>query len=390
MKIFNKSIAIFDVFILSVLIMIYSYLTLNTNSDIPAHAQFIKDYTYGLKSFPVNFLYYLVVYILSFFSNKTSALLLVSIYVLSIISFFKYNLVKQIFIKECEKNNKKGQIISSIFAMLLIFSFSLPSILVLKGYYYLLSFPSNVWHNSTTIFVMPFAFLLFWVSNKQLNEYKKSRIYLIVLLIIVNVFIKPSFLFTYLLVYPIFLLYKYKFSKLFWINLIPLFISALLILVEFYFIFINSDPNAEKSSVVIDFFYFLKVWAKPEQWYDIIIIILSTLFSSFLFPIVFLLKNKQIIKKTMIQFALGCLIVGLIISNVFTETGPRESDGNFLWQNYICAFILFFSCIYYLLKSIMASPNGIKKHMLEIVFLTLHFIAFIVYFIVIKQTLSYY
>ncbi|KIX20499.1 hypothetical protein SY27_11315 [Flavobacterium sp. 316] len=390
MKLFSKRTTVFDILILTLLVLIYSYLTLNTNSDIPAHAQFIKDYTYGIKAFPVNFLYYLVVYILSFFSNKTSALLLVSIYVLSFISFFKYNLIKQIFIKECEKHYKKAFIISSVFAALLIFAFSLPSILVLKGYYYLLSFPPNVWHNSTTIFVTPFAFLLFWLSYKQLDEYKKSRIYFITLLIIINVFIKPSFLFTYLLVYPFFLLYKYKFTKLFWVNIMPLIISSILIVIEFYFIFINSDPSVEKSSVTIDFFHFLNVWAKPEGWFDYILIIFSTIISSFLFPIVFLLKNKKELKTTMIKFALSCLVVGIIISNVFTETGPRESDGNFLWQNYICSFILFFSCTFYLLKSITTSPEGIKPFRIEVFFLLLHFIAFIFYFLIIKQTLSYY
>jgi len=44
----------------------------------------------------------------------------------------------------------------------LLFVFSLPSVQVFTNkFYYLGQFTPNVWHNSTTIFLMPFALLLF-------------------------------------------------------------------------------------------------------------------------------------------------------------------------------------------------------------------------------------
>ncbi len=375
---------------MALLVIIFYYFSFIIPTDIPLHAQFIKDYAYGNKPFQVNFLYYITVYALSFFSSKTSALLVISVYVLSAITFFKYNIVKKIINSEMANTTLNTNNISSLTAFLLLFCFSLPSILILQNYYYLLHFPANVWHNSTTIFAMPFVILLFWTSLQQLTEFKQKRLFWISVLIVLNILIKPSFVFVYILAYPLLLLKKHKLSKLFWINLTPILISFVLILIEYYFIFESKPEQTTNATIVIDFFHYLKVWGQAQSVLDILKIISSTLLSGFLFPILLLTKNKQLLKLDMIQFALISVTVGVLISYTFCETGDRAFDGNFLWQNYMSTFLLFMVCAIQLLKLVSKNPNGFKAYRIETIAFLLHFMATIVYFSKIISTQSYF
>ncbi len=384
MKIFNKNIGIFELLLFLVLVVIFYFGTFVINTDIQLHAQFIKDYAYGNKAFPVNFLYYLTVYTASFFASKTSALLVVSVYILAIATFAKYYIVKSIFYKEVLLNTINGERTASILATLLLFSFSLPSLMVKNDFYYLLSSPPNVWHNSTTIFAMPFVVLLFWLSWKQLQIFSGQRMVWIGILIVLNVLIKPSFLFVYLIIYPILLLKKFKFSKLFWINIIPLIIASLLIITEYYLIYLGNE-STDKNSVEINFFFFIKTWAAGE---NVLLVLFLAILSSLLFPIVVLLKNRSLLKSDMVQFAVACCVLSLIIANTFSESGTRVNDGNFLWQSIMSSFLLFFVCIFQVAK--LASSKGWKSVYLEVSVLGLHVAAGILYFSKIILTDSYF
>ena len=245
-----------------------------------------------------------------------------------------------------------------------------------------------MWHNSTTIFVMPFVVLLFWTSLKQLKGFQVKRLFLITVLIVLNALVKPSFLFVYLLAYPILLFEKYLFSKLFWINLIPIIIALLLIIAEYYFIY--SGPKTEdNSSVAISFFYIFNNINVELNWIYITIILTSTIVSGYFFPIVLLLKNRALFKVEMIRFALICAFFGQIISNTFYETGARALHGNFYWQNFMCSFLLFFVCVLQLLKLISANQNSWKKYRIEISVFCLHFLSGIIYFFKIIVTSDY-
>jgi hypothetical protein len=388
MNLFKKSIGLFEIVLLIVLIFIYYYLTYHVKTDIPVHAQFIKGYTSNSNPFPVNFLYYFVVYLFGFFSSEYAVLLVVSVYVLVFATFFKYFIVKKIIYSELSNSFKDIEVVSTVSSFLMIFAFSLPSILIFKGLYYKYNFPPNVWHNSTTIFVMPFVVLLFWVSLKQLKVFNQKRLIMIMALILVNALVKPSFLFVYLLAYPILLFEKYLFSKLFWINLIPIIVALLLIIAEYYFIY--TGPKAEdNSSVAISFFYLFNNINVELNWIYITIILISTIVSGYLFPLVLLVRNRALLKEDMIRFALICAFFGQIISNTFYETGGRALHGNFYWQNFMCLFLLFFVCILQLLQLISANQNSWKKYRIEISIFALHFLSGILYFIKILVTNDY-
>ncbi|RZJ71965.1 hypothetical protein [Flavobacterium sp.] len=386
MKFFDKKFGIFDIVLLCLLLGIFYFMTFRIGTDIPLHAQFIKDYAYGNKPFQTNFLYYGVVYLLSFFSSKTSSLLTISAYVLTAATYVKFVLGRNFLSSgssgAVELSAKKANLLSAA----LLFCFSLPTIMAASGYFYLLSFPPNVWHNSTTIFAMPFVMGLFWISVRQLENPTNKRMLWIGLLIVANVVVKPSFLFVYLLVYPLLLLKTYRFSKTFWVNLLPLFLAGILILVEYYFIYV-SVAQTEKNSVVIEPFSFMKVWSAGN---NLALVFVCTFICSFLFPIVTLAKNPKMLKEKMVQFALLGIAIALLIGNLFTEVGTRASDGNFLWQNIMCSFLLFMTCIYQIVKSVIADERGFKAFIIELLALSLHVLATLVYFIKIIKTDSYF
>lgn len=285
------------------------------------------------------------------------------------------------------KSFQNIKVVSTISSFLLIFAFSLPSIVIFKGLYYKFNFPPNIWHNSTTIFVMPFVVLLFWISSKQLKDFNQKRLLIILVLIVLNALVKPSFLFVYFLAYPILLFRNYLFSKLFWINLIPIFVAFFLIIIEYYLIYLG-PKTGDNTSVAISLFYLYNNTNVELNWFYIVLIFISTIISSFLFPIVLLLKNRQLLKVEMIQFAVLCVFFGLIISNTFYETGGRAMHGNFSWQNFMCSFLLFFVCVLQLLKLISAKQSW-KKYRIEIGVLGLHFLSGLVYFLKIMVTISY-
>ncbi len=386
MKFFSKHFGVFELVLIFLLIPIFYYLTNLVQTDIEVHARLIKEYALGNQTFQINFLYYFTVYFLSFFTAKTSALLLVSVYVLSTITFLKYYLVKRIIISEIDTPKFKIEKIASIFSFLLLFSFSLPSILINYNLYYILSFTPNVWHNSTTIFVMPFSILLFWLSAKQITEYKKSRLYWITILIMLNIFIKPSFIFVYIAIYPMIMFKKHFISRMFWINMIPILLSIILISTEYYLIYKSDIGDTDDSSIIICFFKYYYIFGKANGIFDIFLIIFTTIVSSFLFPIIVLVKNKSLLREEIVQFALSLVVFSIIIGVTFCETGARSMDGNFLWQNYITSFILFFVCVIQLLKIIKLNNFEFKAYKLEIISLLLHFIACIIYFIKIINT----
>lgn len=387
MKIFGKVFGLFDVLIIALLSCIFCYFTFSIDTDIPLHVVFIKNYAFGNNTFPVNFLYYFTVYALSGFSYKIPVLLKLSVITLTGATFAKYYIVKRIF-----NNNFNGfkniATISSVLSAALIFSFSLPSIQVLKGYFFLLNYSPNVWHNSTTIFVMPFAVLLFWYTIKQINEFKYNRILLIILLLALNIIAKPSYVFAYVLALPLLLLFKYKLNKYFWLNILPIIVAGLLIFIE-YFLIYKSDGQSD-SSVVINYFSFINSADAGGDIQRIITILITSIFTSFLFPFVVILKNRQLVKQPMVQLALLSSFIGLIIGNVLAETGERANDGNFMWQNYICSFILFFTCVYQLLRLQKEYNTGWAKFKPEFICLGLQVVATIVYFIKVVLTGSYF
>jgi len=81
----------------------------------------------------------------------------------------------------------------------LFFSFSLPTTTNYIG-----QFPPMVWHNSTVLFLMPFAIGLYFATLKMLERPTRWLVGLVMLLVALNVAAKPSFVLAWIPAVPLF------------------------------------------------------------------------------------------------------------------------------------------------------------------------------------------
>jgi len=97
---------------------------------------------------------------------------------------------------------------------------------------------SNIWHNPTTIFLMPFAVFLFLDSLFFIKKPNIKRLYKVVFpVLIVSIFIKPSFFFCFGVVFPVLSFYCLKQVKYGFNSLFLGFIGAMIVFFEFFFFF---------------------------------------------------------------------------------------------------------------------------------------------------------
>jgi hypothetical protein len=207
------------------------------------------------------------------------------------------------------------------------------------GVMYMGKFTSTIWHNSTTIFVLPISLWLYIESLKYLKSpgglllLKMAGIALVILLS------KPSFLFAFVVVFPLICLFQFGLTqKYFWYTLILSASILLALLLQKNIIYQNAALldkflyNSETSKVIIAPFQVWLLWTK----YPII-----NFFSSFLFLLSFvLLKFRHLKRDIEIGYALALLVVSLIIFFTLAESGPRFSHGNFYWQIPITLLII--------------------------------------------------
>jgi hypothetical protein len=199
----------------------------------------------------------------------------------------------------------------------------------------------NVWHNSTLISLTPFAILLFWKQYQVLSAKDSpgtKSIFIIFLLMLVNVLIKPSFFFVFAPITTLFLFFRYRFSRHFFINFIPILLTSGVVLILHQLIFIlntHSDLSHKNSVILTPLFH---VWSHIiPAWY-----IPFALVMSFLLPITwFILYRKRLmIDRKLLQYALWMMVVALLISGFVAEEGSRHRHMNFFAQNVICCYLL--------------------------------------------------
>ncbi len=373
----NKQVIILSViiFLISILFF-YLVIELNITTDIKAHYLALKESVYYGK-FPIPPLYYLSIYILSGF-NRIFNLENVVVLVLSCAIVGKYLASLQLanYIYSIDYKSKPVHylyilvalflFLSSIFYDFENFNFSLGRI------------PSSTWHNSTLIFLMPFAILLFHYSFKFIQEnkfYKKIGSYILILGII-NLLIKPSFLFVFIPAFPLTVLVveKNRSKKVIYSFALSL-ILFFLLLIEYYFIYVFNLSSLEKeqsNGIGIAPFLIFKNYS-TNLFLDFIV--------STLFPIISLLVIKKIRYILIVRYSLLMYIIAFLIAILVIETGNRMYHGNFVWQLIITNYILFLVIGISVLKEIQLNRvSRLKSFLIFIVFL-LHLFSGIGYLI---------
>jgi hypothetical protein len=374
---------------------IFYGLFISITPDLNTHVGQIVKINSNEISYPPNFLYYFLVNLFSGFSKNLEILSTVAIFLLSGAVTAKYIItIKMLEEFSGVNTNNINKKLITLFAFILVFSFAIPdfyNLFFLKNLYLGRIVP-NVWHNSTTIFLFPFALMLFW---KQFNLIKSAStpsfkdIVALSLLVVLNALIKPSFLFVLIPVTSIWIILKYElknFKKIL-IVFLPLVIGVLVIgiLSLAIYVFQAGSFQEESSSIFLSgFFEGLGQWI--PAWYIPISLVMSYILPLF----VLLIFKRKLLEYKPFLFALFLTLTGLMISALFMESGPRSSHGNFMWQNVICCYLLLLTTMSFLI----AKWDKIKRNSKTLIGIKIlilgHFLAGIIYLIKIFYTGSFH
>jgi hypothetical protein len=377
-----------------VCVSIFSHIILHLISDITVHIDQVVKINSSEIPYPPNFLFYFTINFLSAFSNNLSFLNTVTILLLSLAAVAKYAISKNIIIRltgEISDEGSKKKI--CIIALGLFFFFAIPdpyTVFVLDKMYLGRLVPI-VWHNSTVIMLFPFAVLLYWKQLQLFDlSYKATTkdIVIINILVILNILIKPSFVFVYIPITFFFLLNRFKVEglKAFVFYLSPMIIGGLFIIGQYYLIYKlqqgSFDPEASGIAISSPFEVTL-LWI--PKWYLPISFLLS-----FCLPIFTVFLFKDILKYKPFVYALALSITGVFISAFIMETGPRMTHGNFTWQNIICTFLLMLATVSYLTPKFLNVKQESKKVKFLLGLFIIHVLSGILYLINYAETHVYY
>jgi len=378
--------------IFTISLVIFSFLIYVVNTDINRHIEAIPEINSINGAYPPNFLFYFIVNLFSGFSNNETLMLIQTIFLLSFTNLAKYTIIKRIIRKSSNSIYFSTFKINTL-TLGLFFCFAIPdpfSYIMLKQMY-LGKFVPMVWHNSTTIFLFPFAIALFWHQLKTFDLKRKTpyeELIILSILVIINIIIKPSFIFVYLPITSFFLLQRRKTDTLkeLILNFTPIITGGLFILIQYYFIYIKQMGSfqEETSSVVLTSpFKVLTLWI--PNWFIPISLLLS-----FAYPIYVMLTFKDIFRYKPFIYSLILTIYGIILSAFFMESGPRMVHGNFMWQNVICTFLLFLSTTVFIIpKALNKDIPTTKMKILGLLFIA-HVTSGLLYLLNIVLTSSYH
>lgn len=382
------------VFLFSVII--FSLIIKYIGTDIPVHINRAIEINQQHTSYPANFLFYFLINLFSLFSNNISIVTSVTTLILSLSVAFKYTISKQMIYDLTPNHNSQKYANKTItfFALALLSFFAIPdfyAVFILEKMY-LGRLTPIVWHNSTVILLFPFAILLFGQQVKILKKDTlptiKSLI-VITFLILINIIIKPSFIFVFLPVFFIIILSQFNRENLKEIifKMTPLILGGLLIIIQYLLIYYFQFGSFAKDDIHIAIgapFQVIGSWI--PYWYIPIAFILSLAL-----PIYSIIFYREILKFKPFLYSIYLSVFGILISAFIIETGSSLSAGNFTWQNVICTYILFLTTLIYLIPELL-SPNkkGNKKLFgLKLIF-TLHVFSGVLYLLKMLVTLSYY
>ncbi len=326
---------------------------LNIYTDIQGHIEQIQEMARG-ELLRGNFIYYLIVWLLALGQTKSVYLAISSIFILTAAVVAKYQITFHYL--------KKHASAAWLLALALVFAFSLPG----PDFFYRGQIPPNIWHNSTTLFLMPFALLLFIESEKYLFQGKFDSLKIFLILIFLNIFIKPSFFFCIGLILPVMALFHFGIQKAVRDLWLPMGMGWVLVGLQYVLTYYLDPSETDAVSGAGLQLAPLLVWRANSS------LIGLSLLASLAFPLVALRRSAI--------FAWALLAFGLLIYIFVAETGDRALHGNFAWQNIVCMYMLF----------LVSAKTAFRFKSLAAFFLALHVISGLAYLAKIIITGSYF
>ena len=336
------------IMVLLFMFCVFFFIVFFAVSDMSDHACFAREMLKEGKLFSNNFLMYFLINLFSGFSGTIHSTKAALVLLLSVSNTAKYLIVKRAFGQWCHSKQAKEA------SLALLFVFVVPILFFLhflgcfseENVMYLGYCVPNVWHNSTTLCMMPFAILTYVLSVKQFEDYDKKRNCLISLYVVLGALIKPSFFFVYAVAYPILMFAAYGVRREFFFSLVPIICGCVCVLYEYLSIYVPSTTadvvTDSNSGVTVEIMPLFSVEFWKSRWLKLMI--------SMILPVAFVIAYwKEIIKNREFWFVFSMLVVALGISWCCHETGPRADHGNFGWQVVAAMWFVY----YYVLKTIV-------------------------------------
>ncbi len=345
----------------------YPWLKRKSNNDFTNHIIFAmemaKSYTATVQI--PHPLYHFILNLLTGFSANLFLLKIAAICTLTVAILLKAKLSSLIGDFLLEKNGVKLTNGQKIFFLL-----TLVFVSPVKNWWnssiYLGQFTANVWHNPTTIMLMPFslAVLYFFLKRKTLGM--KASLYGGILLGL-SALLKPNFA---IIILP-FLFLLFVFKKLLFRELIIFSLFSGIILTGQIF-FLNDDVDSGIT------FLPMYVWRgyTPNPMGSILV--------SFAFPFVMtlLLFRKELKDPHLVLFAWILVFIALGQFILLAEEGERILHGNFYWGIIPSLYFLF---LVLMVELIIITKNSRNIHRIKCAIcyflLILHLFSGILYFI---------
>lgn len=368
-------------------------LTRELETDLPSHMR-LAALSIEMGAWPPNFLYYWTVALFAGFSAETSRLQSATVFVLSAscaLRFLAGVWVGRQLLRECPGWDQRPGVRCAFYIAVALLQVAHNVIDYTRPNFYVGFFTSNVWHNSTTIFLMPWAILLFYAAYRAVTRCSTGDLLLLAGMGVVNVAIKSSLIQVMVLAVPPAALLAHRFSfRLIKVGLalLPavLFVVGQYVLLYTHF-FADSvmaryheELGVSGESKVA--FEFLALWPSHT---------LSTVVCSFLYPIAVLgILCIRRSRDNLFGFAVACLAVALLQYMCLVETGFRRYHGNFTWQVLICTHLLFLASLIVQFRHVLRRDEPGRRDLLAGVLFMIHVLCGVGYIAGILLTRTYY
>lgn len=270
-----------------------------------------------------------------------------------------------------EQTYGDGELLFVTFLLMTVSSVFIPG---LVGNMYLGQGSPNVWHSATLLAVKPLAFLSVFLLFNREDKQKSGVFYaVIVSIVIVSIFAKPSFVFVLLPALWVFSAVKGKLvERPFLIFLFALSVSSFLaVALQFYIVYYGASVyTAERTTVVFDY---LGVWSRYSNNVPISIVL------GLAFPLAMLLADPRRVYRNdglFLCWLMTCF--GLLMASTLAETGPRYHHGNFMWSYRLTQNLVFVYSMAEFLTWDRNSPSRLWYGVI-LVALALHIISGMIY-----------
>lgn len=259
--------------------------------------------------------------------------------------------------------------------------------------YYIAGQPSpNYWMNGTLAVSYPFAIALFWQSYRQLLKPSSAWWRWQLLLIVLLALSKPSYLFVFGLVYPVFLLTRHYRNRGVWpAHLAPLAFAGIVLAIEYYLVFIHPQSvyvrdfnQGRASGALISLFEVWRIYSSN---------IPVSVLAAVVFPLSVAMSYwTELRRRLLFWYAWAGFGVSLAISAAFMQAGAEYYNWSFRFQQYVAAYLLFLVSVLFVREKLRRNGYRLKgaKMWWNVGVFVLHFISGLVYLAKIWWTMSYY